>query len=97
MKDLRYKLTDSQRNEIKVLWKAGLRNYTQIGRMFNVHAKTVRKVVEPGYREKCNSFNRENWERYKPSKKHHAELMRNYRKRKKLKLILDIILLNDII
>lgn len=82
--DLRFKLNDLQRIEIKKLWDSGFKNYTQLGAMFGVHAKTIRKVIYPEYKEECNEFNRLNWRRHQPSKAHHAELMRNYRRRKKL-------------
>lgn len=84
MNDLRYKLSDNDRKQIRILWNAGLNNYTVLGIKFGVHPKTIKKVVDENYRLLCNKFNRENWKRYKPSKEHHTELMRKYRKRKKL-------------
>lgn len=81
--DYRYKLTDSDRAEIRELWRMGYQNYTHLGLRFGVHPKTIRKVIDDEFREACNEFNRKNWKRYKPSKEHHAELMRAYRKRKK--------------
>lgn len=85
MNDLRFKLTESDRNEIRRLWNNGLRNYTQLGLMFKVHARTIKRVIDPEFKKKCNEFNRENWRRYAPTKAHHAELIRNYRRRKKIK------------
>ena len=81
--DLRCKLTDEDRAEIRRLWKNGYTNYTHLGLKFNVHPKTIRKVIDNDYRLACNEFNRKNWHRYKPTKEHHAEMMRKYRKRKK--------------
>lgn len=82
-RDLRCKLTDDDKSEIKRLWSLGYTNYSLLALKFNVHPKTIRKVVDDNYRIACNEFNRQNWYRYKPSKEHHAELMRKYRKRKK--------------
>lgn len=84
MKDLRFKLTDKDRREIRKMWNSGCKNYTYLGMKFGVHQKTIRKVIDEDYRLACNKFNRENWKRYVPSKEHHAELMRKYRKRKKM-------------
>lgn len=81
--DLRRKLTDSDREEIIRLWGLGYTNYTYLGLKFNVHPKTIRKVIDDDYRLACNEFNRQNWYKYKPSKEHHAKLVREYRKRKK--------------
>ncbi|MBR3208889.1 MAG: helix-turn-helix domain-containing protein [Bacilli bacterium] len=85
MNDLRYKLSDDDRRKIKELWLEGYTNYTHLAIRFNVHPKTIRRVVDDEYRKACNEFNRENWIRFKPSKERHAELMREYRKRKKIK------------
>ena len=81
--DLRCKLTDEQRIEIKKLWNYGFTNYSYLALKFCFHPKTIRKVIDNEYRLACNEFNRQNWYRYRPSKEHHAELMRRYRKRKK--------------
>jgi hypothetical protein len=86
-KDFRFKLTDSDREEIRKLWKMGYHNYTHLGLKFGVHPKTIRKVVDEDFRRYCNEFNMENWQKYRPSKEHHTELMRVYRKRKKEKNI----------
>ena len=83
MNDLRCKLTDEDKKEIRILWDLGFTNYSYLGLKFHVHPKTIRKVIDEEYRLACNEFNRENWYRYKPTKEHHAELMRKYRKRKK--------------
>ena len=83
MKDLRYKLTETDRIEIKKMWNSGCKNYSYIALKFKVHPKTIRKVVDEKYRIACNEFNKQNWKKYKPSKEHHAELTRIYRKRKK--------------
>ena len=85
MTDLRCKLTPENKNEIRKLWNMGYTNYSQLGLRFGVHPKTISKVIDENYRLACNEFNRQNWTRYRPSKAHHAELMRNYRKRKKEK------------
>lgn len=83
MTDLRCKLTESDKKEIRRLWSQGFTNYSYLALKFNVHRKTIKKVVDEEYRKACNEFNRENWKKYAPSKAHHAEIMRNYRKRKK--------------
>ena len=83
MADLRYKLTDEQRAEIRNLWRIGFTSYSYLGAKYGVHPKTIRKVIDDDYRKACNEFSRENWKRYRPSKEHHAELTRLYRKRKK--------------
>lgn len=85
MNDLRYKLTDEDRLEIKKLWSEGYTNYSYLGLRFKVHPKTIRMVIFDDYRKECNEYNKQNWERYKPTKEHHAKLMREYRKRKKIK------------
>lgn len=85
--DYRCKLTPEQRQEIKELWKMGYHNYTHLGLRFGVHPKTIRKVIDDDFRKACNEFNMQNWERYRPSKEHHAELMRIYRKKKKKKIL----------
>lgn len=84
MSDLRCKLTLEDKDEIRRLWAQGFTNYSLLALQFGVHPKTIRKVIDDEYRKKCNEFNRINWYRYKPSKERHAELMRIYRKRKKL-------------
>ena len=83
MNDLRCKLTLEEKKEIRKLWSSGFNNYSLLGNKFGVHPKTIRKVIDDSYRLACNEFNRQNWYRYKPSKEHHTELMRKYRKRKK--------------
>lgn len=85
MTDLRFKLSEADRDEIKKLWSEGETNYSYLALRFKVHPKTIRKVVDEKYHQACNEFNRKNWLRYKPSKAHHAELMREYRERKKVK------------
>lgn len=83
MKDLRCKLTDIEKSEIRDLWNQGFQNYSYLGNRYHVHSKTIRKVIDDDYRIACNEFNRQNWRLYKPSNERHAEIMRNYRKRKK--------------
>lgn len=83
MNDLRCKLTEDDKSEIRRLWGLGYTNYTYLALKFNVHPKTIRKVIDDNYRLACNEFNRKNWYKYRPSKEHHAETMRKYRKRKK--------------
>lgn len=83
MTDLRYKLTEAERDEIRRLWAMGFNNYSYLAKKYKVHSKTIRKIIDDNYRIACNEFNRENWKRYRPSKEHHAELMRKYRKRKR--------------
>lgn len=83
MRDLRCKLSEEDRQQIRSLWSSGFNNYSYLAVKFGVHPKTIRKVVDDNYRLECNKYNRENWKRYKPSKEHHAELTRIYRRRKK--------------
>lgn len=83
MRDLRCKLTEEDRIKIRKLWKDGFNNYSLLAIQFGVHPKTIKKVVDEKYRLACNEFNRQNWYRYKPSKEHHAKLVREYRRRKK--------------
>lgn len=83
MGDLRCRLSEEARIEIKKLWNLGYTNYSYLGLKYGVHPKTIRKVIDDDYRKECNKFNRENRYRYKPSKEHHAELVRTYRRRKK--------------
>lgn len=83
MTDLRCKLTPEARAEIKKLWSLGFTNYSYLGLKFGVHPKTIRKVIDDNYRLACNEFNRQNSYKYKPNKERHAEIMRNYRRRKK--------------
>ena len=83
MNDLRCKLTPEDKEEIRKLWSLGYMNYSLLATRFKVHPKTIRKVIDDNYRLACNEFNRINWYRYKPTKEHHTELMRKYRKRKK--------------
>lgn len=80
--DLRRKLSDDQIKEIKTLYKSGMINYTRLGLMFKVHPKTIHRVVDDDYRKECNEFNNQNWRKYKPDKKRHAEAMKRYRRRK---------------
>ncbi len=89
MEDLRFKLTEKDREEIKKLWNDGYKNYSYLARRFNVHPKTIKRVLYPEYKKACNDFNKANWRRFKPSKFKHNEAMRNYRKRKKDKKLVD--------
>lgn len=82
--DNRIKLTDEDKEEIKRLYATGNYSQSELGRMFNVHRRTIDFIIDP---EKMIENNNKRKERGKDGryydKEKHREYMREYRRRKK--------------
>lgn len=80
--DRRRKLTEDQKEEIKVLYERGLGSQRSLARKFGVSRSTIAILVNPKRAEKVKERIKEHWKDYKQTKEEHAKSIRDLRRYK---------------
>lgn len=82
LQDRRKRLTDEQREEIKVLYGTGLYSLNDLAKRFVVSKKTVLLIVNSDSAEKAKQYRKEHWKEWKSTKEEHREAIKNTRRYK---------------
>ena len=75
--DRRRKLTEDQKEEIKVLYERGLGSQRSLASKFGVSRSTIAILTNPKRAEKVKERIKEHWKDYKQTKEEHAKSMRD--------------------
>lgn len=79
---LKKKITEEQKKAIKELYNTGDYNCNKLSKIFNTNIQTVKRIVDPEYKEKMKKYQREYYKNYNRSKEKRAEEMKRLNQRK---------------
>lgn len=82
LQDRRKKLTDSQRKEIKELYKTGCYSLNNLAKMYEVSKKTILLIVNKDSAEKAKQYRKEHWKEWQQVKEEHNEAIKKTRRYK---------------
>lgn len=80
--DRRRKLTEDQKEKIKVLYERGLGSHRSLARQFGVSKSCIAILVNPERAEKVKQRIKDHWQDYRQTKEEHAASMRKNRQYK---------------
>lgn len=78
-KDRRRKLTDEQKEEIRLIYAEGKVGTRPLAKQFGVSRSLIQVIVNPDIAERKKQRIKEHWRDYRPSKEEWAETMREHR------------------
>lgn len=82
LQDRRRKLTDSQKEEIKLIYAEGEMGCQRIAKLYGVSKRTIQIIVNPDARQRQHERIAQNWRKYRPTKEEWAATMREHRRYK---------------
>lgn len=78
-KDRRRKLTDEQKEEIRLIYAEGKVGTRPLAKQFGVSRSLIQVIVNPDIAEKKKQRIKEHWRDYRPSKEEWAKTMKEHR------------------
>ena len=78
-KDRRRKLTDEQKEEIRLIYAEGKIGTRPLAKQFGVSRSLIQTIVNPDIAERKRQRIKEYWRDYRPFKKEWAETMKEHR------------------
>ena len=78
-KDRRRKLTDEQKEEIRLIYAEGKVGTRPLAKQFGVSRSLIQIIVNPDIAERKKQRIKEHWRDYRPSKEEWAETMKEHR------------------
>ncbi len=78
-KDRRRKLTDEQKEEIRLIYADGKVGTRPLAKQFGVSRSLIQIIVNPDIAERKKQYVKDHWRDYRPSKKDWAETMKEHR------------------
>ena len=81
-KDRRRKLTDEQKEEIRLIYAEGKVGTRPLAKQFGVSRSLIQIIVNPDIAERKKQRIKEHWRDYRPSKEEWAETMKEHRRYK---------------
>lgn len=81
-KDRRRKLTDEQKEEIRLIYAEGKVGTRPLAKQFGVSRSLIQNIVNPNIAERNRQYRKEHWRDYRPSKEEWAKTMKEHRRYK---------------
>lgn len=78
-KDRRRKLTDEQKEEIRLIYAEGKVGTRPLAKQFGVSRSLIQIIVNPDIAERKKQYVKDHWRDYRPSKEAWAETMKEHR------------------
>jgi DNA invertase Pin-like site-specific DNA recombinase len=78
-KDRRRKLTDEQKEEIRLIYAEGKVGMRPLAKKFGVSRSLIQIIVNPDIAERKRQYVKDHWRDYRPSKEEWAETMKEHR------------------
>lgn len=78
-KDRRRKLTDEQKEEIRLIYAEGKIGTRPLAKQFGVSRSLIQTIVNPAIAERKKQRIKDHWRDYRPSKEEWAETMKEHR------------------
>ena len=78
-KDRRRKLTDEQKEEIRLIYAEGKVGTRPLAKQFGVSRSLIQIIVNPDIAERKRQYVKDHWRDYRPSKEEWAETIREHR------------------
>ena len=82
LQDRRKRLTDEQREEIKVLYGTGHYSLNDLAKRFVVSKKTILLIVNSNSAERAKQYRKEHWKEWQRTGEEHNEAIKKTRKYK---------------
>lgn len=82
LQDRRKRLTDEQREEIKMLYGTGHYSLNDLAKRFVVSKKTILLIVNSDSAERAKQYRKEHWKEWQRTGKEHNEAIKNTRRYK---------------
>ena len=81
-KDRRRKLTDEQKEEIRLIYAEGKIGTRPLAKQFGVSRSLIQIIINPDRAEAIKQRNREHWRDYRPNKEEWAKTIKEHRRYK---------------
>ena len=81
-KDRRRKLTDEQKEEIRLIYAEGKVGTRPLAKQFGVSRSLIQGIVNPDIAERNRQRTKDHWRDYRPSKEERAKTQREHRRYK---------------
>ena len=78
-KDRRRKLTDEQKEEIRLIYAEGKIGTRPLAQQFGVSRSLIQIIVNPDIEARKKQYVKDHWRDYRPSKEEWAETMKEHR------------------
>jgi DNA invertase Pin-like site-specific DNA recombinase len=78
-KDRRRKLTDEQKEEIRLIYAEGKIGTRPLAKQFGVSRSLIQIIVNPDIEARKKQYVKDHWRDYRPSKEEWAETMKEHR------------------
>lgn len=78
-KDRRRKLTDEQKEEIRLIYAEGKVGTRPLAKQFGVSRSLIQLIVNPDVAERKKQYVKDHWRDYRPSKEEWAKTIKEHR------------------